>query len=283
MFLKYFRKNKNFILNLSLKKIYEYFFLNDFKKKGYFNFLKNLSYEFFLSKYPFLEKDRYERNLIHLMNHYESDLLNQFNSAFEPDFEKDLSKWYKSSEKQIFLRFIRYSTNPKLITRRYADIYDFAIKKINEPLEILEIGGGIPHGLIYNVWKKDKSFIKKLTYIEADMLHSEFVEWYCKTSSIEFDKKIFVASKTPTIQDLKFNFVFAKDIFEHLEDPSKVIDELIMNTNKKNTLLCLDLEHKGNITVDHINPNLPILKERLINNNFHVIKKFEEVEVWEKK
>ena len=210
-------------------------------------------------------------------------MLNQYYSAFEPDYEKDLSKWYKSSEKQIFLRFIRYSTNPKLITRRYADIYDFAIKKINEPLEILEIGGGIPHGLIYNLWKKDKSFVKKLTYVEADMLHSEFVEWYCKTNSIEFDKKIFIASKTPTIKNINFNFVFAKDIFEHLENPSKIIDELIENTNKKNTLLCLDLEHKGNVTVDHINPNLPILKEKLLNNNFHVIKKFEEVEVWEKK
>jgi hypothetical protein len=45
----------------------------------------------------------------------------------------------------------------------------------------------------------------------------------------------------------------------------------------------LDLEHKGNVTIDHINPNLPILKQKLFNNNFHVIKKFEEVEVWEKK
>jgi hypothetical protein len=282
MVLRFFRKNKNFILNLSLKKIYAYFFLNDFKKIGYFNFLKDLCYDFFSSKYPFLKKDRFEKNLIHLINYYETDLAAQYNSVFHPDFERDLSKWYKSSEKQIFLRFIRYSINPKLITKRYADIYDFAINRIEEPLEILEIGGGIPHGLIYNIWKKDKSFVKKITYIEADMIHTEFVDWFCKKNSLEIDTKLFTASKTPTVNNINFNFVFAKDIFEHLENPAKLIDELIENTINKKTLLCLDLEHKGGVTVDHINPNLPILKEKLINNNFNVIKKFEEVEIWEK-
>ena len=97
-----------------------------------------------------------------------------------------------------------------------------------------------------------------------------------------FDKKIFIASKTPTIENIDFNFVFAKDIFEHLENPSKLIDDLISNTKSKKTLLCLDLEHKGKKILDHLNPNLPILKEKLINKDFKVIKKFEEVEVWER-
>jgi hypothetical protein len=282
MLLNYFKKNKNSILNFSLKKIYSYLFLNDFKKVGYFNHIMNLCYEFILSKYPNLKKDKFEKNLIYIIKNHDGDLFNEYYSVFEPDYEDDLSKWYKICEKRFFLRFISYAVNPKLITKRYSNIYDFAINRINEPLEVLEIGGGIPHGLIFNTWKRDNNFIKKLTYIEADMLHTDFVEWFCKKESIVFDKKIFIASKTPTIENIDFNFVFAKDIFEHLENPSKLIDDLISNTKSKKTLLCLDLEHKGKKILDHLNPNLPILKEKLINKDFKVIKKFEEVEVWER-
>ena len=114
------------------------------------------------------------------------------------------------------------------------------------------------------------------------MLHAEFIDWYCKSNLIQFDKKIFLASKTPTIKNINFNFVFAKDIFEHLDNPTQLIDELITNTNNPKTLLCLDLEHKGAITTQHINPNLPILKQKLIDNNFTVIKKFQEIHVWQK-
>ena len=114
------------------------------------------------------------------------------------------------------------------------------------------------------------------------MLHAEFIDWYCKNNLIQFDKKIFLASKTPTINNINFNFVFAKDIFEHLDNPAQLIDELIANTNDTKTLLCLDLEHKGAITTQHINPNLPVLKQKLIDNNFTVIKKFQEIHVWQK-
>jgi hypothetical protein len=58
---------------------------------------------------------------------------------------------------------------------------------------------------------------------------------------------------------------------------------LIENTVNNKTILCLDLEHKGKKIGQHISPNLPILKEKLIKNNFEVIKKFKEIHVWKKK
>ena len=276
------RKYKNLIMSLSLKKIYSYFFLDDYKKSGYFNYLKNLYYQFLLSKFPKLQRAQFEENLTYLLNFEEDDLSARYFQTFEPDYTDDLNKYYKLNEKQIFLRFLKYSINTKLIKNKYSDVYDFAINRIKEPLEIIEIGGGIPHGLIFNIKKRGKSFCKKLNYIEADMLHAEFIDWYCKNNLIQFDKKIFLASKTPTINNINFNFVFAKDIFEHLDNPAQLIDELIANTNDTKTLLCLDLEHKGAITTQHINPNLPILKQKLIDNNFKVIKKFQEIHVWQK-
>jgi hypothetical protein len=75
--------------------------------------------------------------------------------------------------------------------------------------------------------------------------------------------------------------VFAKDVFEHLDSPEILIDYLISNTNDNKTLLCLDLEPKRP-SCQHLSPDLPILKDRLIKNNFEVIKKFNDVHVWRK-
>ena len=278
------KKYKELILNLSLKKIYKYFFLNDFKKDGYYNHLKDLYYKFLLSKYPEYDRSNYEKKLNKLLSdrEYYVDLTGQLNNLFEPTYANNLQNYYKLYEKQIFFKFLTYSINTKLIKNNYSEIYSFAINKINEPLNILEIGGGVPHGLIFNIWQKGTSFCNNLTYIEADLLHSEFMAWYCKNNNLRVDIRFFPAAKTPTIKDTNYTFVFAKDIFEHLDEPEKLIDELISFTKNKNSLLCLDLEHKGAKSVQHISPNLPILKNKLLDNGFKVIKKFGEVHVWHK-
>ena len=278
-------KFKIFILNLSLKKIYNFFFLSDFKKTGYFYHLRNLYFEFLTSKFPELDKKEFEKSISELIinaKNQNNDITDLLYNAFEPNFKNNLNNYYKLFEKQIFFRFLEYSINKKLIQKKYSDVYNFAINELNEPLEILEIGGGLCHGLIFNIWKKGKKFFKNLTYLEADMLHAEFITWYCHQNSIPLDKRIFPASKTPSIKDINYNFVFAKDIFEHLDQPENLIEELMINTKNKKTLLCLDLEHKGAYSTQHISPNLPILKKILIDNNYQVIKKFEEVHVWQK-
>jgi hypothetical protein len=278
-------KFKTYILNLSLKKIYNSLFLSDLKKNSYFSHLKELYFEFLSTKFPKIRKDDFENSLnslISLSANQNKDTTELLYNAFEPNFKDNLNNYYKLFEKNTFFRFLEYSINIKLIKKKYSDVYNFAIEEINEPLDILEIGGGVPHGLIFNNWKREKSFCRSLIYIEADMLHSEFVTWYCKKNSIPLEKQIFPAAEVPTIKNINYNFVFAKDIFEHLDKPEKLIDELIFYTRNPKTLLCLDLEHKGAYTTQHISPNLPVLKKKLIDNNFEVIEKFEEVHVWKK-
>lgn len=283
--INFFKKHKNTILNLSLKKIYSHFFLNDSKKNGYYDYLKNLVFEFLITKYPNYEKKVFESKLNSLIKGVDDyrDLGKEIDTLFNPEFDKDLEFHYKYNERKIFFEFILYSLNKKLISKKYAEIYNFGISEIKKPLNILEIGGGIPHGLIYNIWENDKNFVKNFTYVDANLLHAEFVRWYCKKSSIPNEIKLFMPSKTPLLESLKFNFVFAKDIFEHLDTPEILIDYLISNTYEKETLLCLDLEHKGEKIGQHISPNLPVLKRKLIENNFQVINKFGEVHVWKKK
>ena len=271
-------------INLSLKKIYQHFFLNDKKKNSYYNHLKDLYFEFLLSKFPNYNKDDYDKRLSRLITIRENygDYLAPLYELFEPDYADNLHDYYKLHEKQNFFRFLTYSINSKLIKKNYSDLYSFAIENINEPLDILEIGGGVPHGLIFNIWKKGNSFCNNFIYIETNLIHSEFVSWYCKKNNIKLDIRFSLASKVPTIINTNYNFVFAKDIFEHLDDPEKLINELVSFTKNDKTLLCLDLEHKGEKDVQHISPNLPILKKNLIENGFKVIKKFGEVHIWKK-
>ena len=279
-----FKKNKEKILNLSLKKIYRYFFLSDFKPESYYAYIKNLVIEFITFKYPNSKKEKLEEILNSLISDQDNykDLMSELNLFFNPTFDDDIEFHYKYYENNIFFKFILYSTNIKLINNKYSKIYEFAISEIDEPLDILEIGGGLPHGFFYNIWKKDKYFFNSFNYIDANLLHAEFVDWYCKKIDIQHNLSLFPASKKPKIENTKFNFVFAKDIFEHLDKPDLLIDDLIKNTKNKKNLLCLDLEHKGDKTVQHLNPNLPILKKKLINNKFEVIKKFEEIHIWKK-
>lgn len=268
---------------MSLKKIYQKFFLNDYKNTGYYFYLKKLYFSFLKTKYPDFEYTEFDKNISLLINYDGPDTLDSYYSAFDPDFKLNLNEYYKIHEKQIFLRFLKYSLNPKLIEKKYARIYNYCIEILNKPLKVLEIGGGIPHGLIYNNWKSKENICNKLTYVEADMLHTQFVKWYCKTKSINLEIKLFPASKTPTIDGLDFNFVFAKDIFEHLDDPKKLIRELAHNVKDNQILLCLDLEDKGDFTTQHISPNLTILKDILIDNGFELANKLDDIGIWRKK
>ena len=282
--INYLKRYKNQVINFSIKKAYSYFFLNDFKSTGYYAHLKNLIFEFLQSKYPNYKKELFEKRIKSLILNYDEykDLNYALNNLFNPNYNDNLQDHYKNIEKNIFFKFILNSLNTKLIRNKYSEIYDFSINEINEPLNILEIGGGLPHGFIYNIWRKEKLFFKNFNYIDADLLHTEFVKWYCHKLKIPSEIEIFPASITPTIKNNNYNFVFAKDVFEHLDDPEKLIDNLIENTKNNKTLLCLDLEHKGEKTTQHLNPNLPLLKNKLIDNKFKVIKKFEEVHIWKK-
>ena len=67
-----------------------------------------------------------------------------------------------------------------------------------------------------------------------------------------------------------------------LDDPEKLVNELVSNDQSSNALLCLDLEHKGPLTTQHINPNLPVLKKILLKNSFKEIKKFGDIGIWNK-
>ena len=192
--INYLKRYKNQIINFLIKKAYSYFFLNDFKSTGYYAHLKNLIFEFLQSKYPNYKKELFEKRIKSLILNYNEyrDLNNALNNLFNPNYNDNLQDHYKNIEKNIFFKFILNSLNTKLIKNKYSEIYNFSINEINEPLNILEIGGGLPHGFIYNIWRKEKLFFKNFNYIDADLLHTEFVKWYCHKLKIPSEIEILL-------------------------------------------------------------------------------------------
>ena len=66
--INYLKKNKEKILNLSLKKIYRHFFLNNITPTGYYSYLKDLIFEFLQSKYPSYKKEDFEEKIDKLIS-----------------------------------------------------------------------------------------------------------------------------------------------------------------------------------------------------------------------
>ena len=82
----YYKKYKTHILNLSLKKIYRHFFLNDLKPTGYYSYIKNEIFEFLKSKYPDYEKEVFDKKLNELINGIDDyrDITSTLNILFNP-------------------------------------------------------------------------------------------------------------------------------------------------------------------------------------------------------
>ena len=68
--INFYKKHKNTILNLSIKKIYSQLFLNDIKSTGYYAYLKDLIFEFLQSKHPNYKKELFEKRLKSLIKNF---------------------------------------------------------------------------------------------------------------------------------------------------------------------------------------------------------------------
>jgi hypothetical protein len=183
-------------------------------------------------------------------------------SIFAPDYRRKLDEYYKSTEFHRTMRFLTYTTNPKFIHDNYLHPYQVARKTLGK-LSILEVGGGIPHGLIYTCLYEDKHFCQSLTLIEIESVYKRFVDWFCQQNNIPFTLIPAVASKTTTLPSgTTYNFIFAKDVFEHLENPKEMLEELLAHAADQ-AVLALDLKDRDEVIYDHISIHLSPLKTLL--------------------
>jgi SAM-dependent methyltransferase len=194
-----------------------------------------------------------QSGIIRPANRYIGDLW----YLFAPDFAERLGEYYKAQELQLTMTFLGYAASERLLRDNYLRPYEIARDRLSSAA-ILELGPGLPHGFLALV--AAKSWCTSLTIVEIDAIYTRFVEWACARRAVPFEHRPAEAGRTPTIAATRtFDFIFAKDVFEHLDAPERVLRELLAVAAPR-SVLALDLEDTGAVQYQHISPDLAPLK-----------------------
>ncbi len=197
-----------------------------------------------------------------------SEIHQYLQTAFMPEYEKNLYEYYKQQQYLILLNFLSYPFwGPGCLTS-YTEPYVEAAKR-NDSLHILNYGAGIPFGLI-NALQKFPEKIKSFTLVDMDIIHTDLVEYILsdlwKGKKIDYIK-ITDPDSLPDFGERKFNFIYGKDIFEHLCEP----DVHLRNMLDKSEAHCscyFDFNDHGEKYLQHISPELSFLNDILKEYSF---------------
>jgi methyltransferase family protein len=202
--------------------------------------------------------------LIRPTNRFVGDLWN----LFMPDFRDRLDEYYKSQELQLTMTLLAYATQARLLSDNYLVPYGVFRERIPRRAAVLEVGAGIPHGFLSQVFDNGPEWCDGLTIVELDTIYSRFTRWCCDARAVRCRHVLAHAGQAPSIPtDVQYDFVFAKDVFEHIDDPVKTIREIV-GVAKASALLALDLEDKGPVEYQHISPALAHLREEVQRAGF---------------
>jgi hypothetical protein len=190
------------------------------------------------------------------VNRYIGDLWN----LFAPDFRGRLDEYYKAQEMQLTMTFLVYATQARLLQENYVVPYRMMRERLPRAA-VLEVGAGIPHGFLSQAFESGTAWCDALTIVEIDAVYARFVRWYCEAHGVAFQHALAHAGRAPAVPaDRRYGFVFAKDVFEHLDDPARTIRDIV-GVAAPAAVLALDLEDKGAIEYQHISPALAGLRE----------------------
>jgi len=167
---------------------------------------------------------------------------------------------YKYQEFLIFYRFLSYPFWDDLYS--YILPYEKALA-INNCCDILDYGSGIPYGLIYALYNGTHS-IKSISLIDLDLVHVDFVEYLIRKMAPEVKLKIYRLNDSEIFPELEgtYNLFFGQDIFEHLRDPLKNLQNL-MKYSQPDAVCYFDFNDHGEKIYQHISPNISFLTEEM--------------------
>jgi hypothetical protein len=228
---------------------------------GYHAWLVDELYAFVASKYPddVLPVERFgsliakyqDSDWLRATNRYLGDLW----YLFAPDFPKRLGEYYHSQDLPLLMTQLSYARNTPLLHANYIEPYRIARERLGR-MRILELGAGLPHGLFCHVHRDGTSWCSHVTAADIEATSAEFVAFWCRRQGLLHQRVTAEAGIAPDLSGLKgFDFVFAKDIFEHLTDPSVALQRVLEVTSPR-AVLALDLEDKGAVEYQHVSPRL---------------------------
>ena len=202
-----------------------------------------------------------------------SEVSQYIQTAFMPHYEENLFDYYKQQQYLILLNLLSYPFWGAGSLISFIEPYNLASNSINE-LHILDYGAGIPYGLIY-LLKSNPKKIKSITLVDLDLIHTEFVEYILSrlwpTGNIDFIK-VRDTDSLPNFGTRRFNFIFGKDVFEHLKEPDRHI-RMILENAEKFCYCYLDFNDHGEKYLQHVYPQLLPLHSILEEYSFKYVKR----------
>jgi hypothetical protein len=240
---------------------------------AYYGWVLEQFHAFIASEYPGQALPR-ERFLALARKYTDADWLRSTNRylgdlwyLFQPDFASHLDEYYRAQELPLTLTLLSYASNRALVDENYVRPYTFAGERLG-PCSVLEFGAGIPHGVLHRVYAGHGSSITQLTTVDIDGVPARFVAYFCRAHRIPHRAIPAVAGEAVSLDGAgPFDFVFAKDIFEHLLDPAAAVHQIVRQASSR-AVLALDLDDKGAAVYQHVSPTLSPLAADVASAGF---------------
>lgn len=198
---------------------------------------------------------------------------------FAPDFQRRLGEYYRYQDFQLMMTLLSYAANAPFVQTHYVRPYDIARQELGR-FSILELGAGIPHGFLRAMHAGHTSFCTHLTSVDIDGLPASFLDAFCRRHAVPHRWIHASAGQAQRLADAgPFDFVFAKDVFEHLTEPAAALDEVLARASDR-AVLALDLEDKGSVIYQHVSPILAPLRDRVENAGFVPVEQTGNMEIF---
>jgi SAM-dependent methyltransferase len=229
--------------------------------QGYHAWLVDELYAFVAANHPreVLPRERFraliaryqDPNWLRATNRYLGDLW----YLFAPDYATRLPEYYQSQELPLLMTLLSYAANPPLLESNYVEPYRLARQRLGR-LSVLEFGAGLPHGLLWHVHRDGTSWCSRVTAVDIDATPARFLAFWCERHRLAHTSIASEAGATVNLSTIaKADFVFAKDVFEHLSDPAGALEQVLTATAPR-AVLALDLDDKGDVEYQHVSPRL---------------------------
>lgn len=218
------------------------------KASPYFDWLVEQCHAFISERHPdkALPLDRFRSLLVGYMDTNEVKRANTYAGdlwyLFRPDFADDFDTYYRWQEMLLLATFLQYARDERFIIENYVRVLDAPFKEFG-PFSMLEIGPGIPHGLLYRPFHGENP-VSRYTFVDIDAIHPAFTEWLLRRMGVHVTRIIARAAEPFSIPGGPYDFIAGKDVFEHLHDPAHALRQ-ILSAAGDHSILALDLEDRG--------------------------------------
>ena len=215
------------------------------------------------------EVEAFHRGLSDLIANGENpfgEMIQEVLVAFTSNYKKDLFHYYERPQYNILFRFLQYPFIYKSL-KGYVEPYRRGIEILGNA-NVLEYGCGIPYGLI-EFLLTDKKKVKSITLIDLDLVHMDFTEFLIRKIAPELQLSVFRLRDTESFPELNssYNFIFGKDIFEHLNDPEDKLRRLISFCDKR-CICYFDFTDHGEMIHAHVSPHISNLDKVMKKYDF---------------